>query len=329
MTTFGLKAECGRFIRYDDPSADLPQLHEAGIFDGPFLHLGGGSNLLFTSGHFAGTVLHNVGSCLVFARIGDTVMATAAAGCRLDDVCREACRRGLWGMENLSGIPGNIGGAAVQNVGAYGTELRDLVDEVEVFDTVSGHFRSLSAEECAYGYRDSLFKHLPVAGSLVVTRVRLRLTALPSPRLGYKALADRFGDADPASLTPTLLRDAVIAIRDAKLPDPLTTGSAGSFFTNPVVSADAYEALKAVHEEIPGHITPAGDVKLSAAWLIDHAGCKSLRIGGAALWPSQPLVIVNATGEASGADVVALEHEICRRVEEVFGVALVPEVVHI
>lgn len=328
MTTFGLPAECGRFIEYDTPE-DLHELYHSGLLR-DILPIGGGSNLLFTSGRYDGTVAHctygHVDIGLPDAK--GYVNVHAAAGCVLDRLCGLTASRGLWGLENLSGIPGEIGGATVQNVGAYGAELKDTVTAVECFDTVTGRAFTLTGAECAYGYRDSVFKHL--ANTTIVTSVHLRLSAHPHPRLGYAALAERFSDADPSALTPDMLRTAVMELRGSKLPDPSQTGSAGSFFKNPVVGHDIYEhiALKA-NKPVPGHVLPNGTVKLSAAWLIDHAGCKGMSHGGAALWPMQPLVIVNATGSATGHDVVALERAVTEAVKSTFGITLDPEVVHI
>lgn len=332
MTTFGLKAECGRFIQYDDAHCDLPALLRKGVFDGKFMHLGGGSNLLFTTGHYDGTVLHNASAEYSFSEdlaTGD-ILLKADAGCVLDDLCRISCKHSLWGLENLSGIPGQLGGAAVQNVGAYGVELKDVALSVEIFDILSGQFRYIPTEKCGYGYRDSLFKHLHTPGSMIVTGVELRLTTTPSPRLGYVALKQKFGETPTENLTPMMLREAVMKLRDEKLPDPSVTGSAGSFFMNPVVSSKQHEFMQQKQGmEIPGHATASGDIKLSAAWLIDHSDCKPLTFGGAALWQKQPLVLVNATGQATGEDVVNLERAIQHRVHEQFGVWLTPETVHI
>lgn len=330
MTTFGLKAECGRLIEYDTV-ADLQQLYAAGELRN-LLPLGGGSNLLFTTGRFSGTVLHCTSTAVDIATPAPdgTCLLTAAAGCTLDDLCRIACDRNLWGLENLSGIPGEIGGAAVQNVGAYGTEFKDVAETVNCFDIVSGEAVALSAHECRYGYRDSAFKHKPASGRLIVTSAILRLSTAPTPRLGYAALANKFAGKAPEELTPAMLREAVTSLRDGKLPDPAKVGSAGSFFKNPVVSAETYRKMQSESDlPVPGHELASGEVKLSAAWLIDHAGCKSFTSGGAAVWQSQPLVIVNATGNATGADVTALENRITEAVAQRFGVTLTPEVIHI
>lgn len=331
MTTFGLPAECGRLIEYSDP-ADLELLHARGELSHNLLPLGGGSNMLFTTGKFNGTVIHCTDRTVSIGHpdADGYVEIKAAAGTVLDELCALTCQKGLWGLENLSGIPGEIGGAAVQNVGAYGTELKDVVSAVHCFDTASGKHVTIENSGCRYGYRDSIFKHLPHPGAMLVTAVTLKLTTRTSPNLGYTALAAAFNGKETASLTPQMLRQAVIALRDGKLPSPATAGSAGSFFKNPVVSSHTYEELtRRLNKPVPGHVLPTRDVKLSAAWLIDNAGCKRFKCGGAGVWPSQPLVLVNATGQATGADVVALENAIRNAVRERFGIDLEPEVIHI
>jgi len=330
MTTFGLPAECGRFIEFDTP-ADLQSLYQDGALS-DILPIGGGSNLLFATGSYQGTVVHCSCSDITVGApdAGGYVDVRAAAGCVLDHLCALTAAHGLWGIENLSGIPGEIGGAAVQNVGAYGIEFRDTVIAVECFDTATGKCLTLANADCAYGYRDSIFKHRAGQQPLIVTAVTLRLSTHPAPRLGYAAIAERFATTDPSELTPSMLRQTVIGLRDSKLPDPKHTGSAGSFFKNPIVSESEYLLIQqSSNKPVPGHVLPDNTVKLSAAWLIDNAGCKGLSHGGAALWQSQPLVIVNATGHATGSDVVSLERDVIRAVASKFGITLEPEVVHI
>ena len=329
LTTFGLPAGCGRFIEFENAD-DLRQLYRQGELTGA-LPISGGSNLLFTRPFFNGTVIHCTANQPSFTADGsDTVLCHAPAGTTLDLLCAQTCDMGLWGLENLSGIPGQLGGAAVQNVGAYGTEFNDVAVEVETFDTLTGSTRTFTREECRYGYRDSASKPAPLQGHTIVTGVTISLSRTPRPRLDYAALASRVNGIPVEQLSPALLRREVLAMRDSKLPDPATTGSAGSFFKNPVISGSEYNNLRsALNLDIPGHVLSSGDVKLSAAWLIDHAGCKPLTCGGAALWPTQPLVLVNATGNATGADVTALESLIIQRVQEKFGILLSAEVVHI
>lgn len=330
MTTFGIPAGCGRLIEYDNTQRDLPELWREGLLKTSPMHIGGGSNLLFTTGKFCGTVLHSLDRSFTLSE-PDTegyVTLKASAGCVLDTLCAVTAERGLWGMENLSGIPGEIGGAAVQNVGAYGTEFSDIAVSIDVFDTVTGNFSTLSTQECAYGYRESIFKHLK--GKYIIAGASIRLNTISSPRLSYTALKDAVSGIAPDRLSPMSVRKKVLELRDSKLPSPAITGSAGSFFKNPVINAAEFDALcRRTGMRVPAHLTENGDAKLSAAWLIDHAGCKPLSYGGAALWQSQPLVIVNATGRATGNDVVTLEEMVCRKVYAEFGIKLVPEVIHI
>ena len=352
MTTFGLPARCGRLIEFSSPEEDLPELDRQGLL-GDAVILGGGSNMLFTSACSPVTVIHPVNDNINVTESPDgAVRVTADAGVVLDDLCRLTTARELWGLENLSGIPGHVGGAAVQNVGAYGTEFCDVADTVTCYSCRDHRFITLKADECGYGYRDSIFKHLPAGERLIVCRASVRLTKTPTPRLDYqglyKSLCDRFGLSETApkdgnvarmtelGMTPATISEAVTSLRGSKLPDPAKTGSAGSFFKNPVVSPE--EMLRIERRltsgdkpacRIPAHTLPDGNVKLSAAWLIDNAGCKPLTQGGAALWQSQPLVIVNLTGDARGEDVVRLERAVIDRVKSVFGVTLIPEVIHI
>lgn len=352
MTTFGLPALCGRLVEFSDPETDLPELDRQGILDGAVV-LGGGSNMLFTAPAPGLTVIHPVNTGVRFSDPADgTVIVTADAGVILDDLCRKTCEARLWGLENLSGIPGHIGGAAVQNVGAYGAEFSDAIESVTCYSLKFHGFVTFDRDDCHYGYRDSVFKHQHPDETLIVCRVTLCLQATPDLKLGYKGLRDALCDkyaldknascqADIDGLTakgvtPITVRETVISLRDSKLPAPSETGSAGSFFKNPVVTLAELERIKSCWEEIDGnfhplpyHMTPDGMAKLSAAWLIDKAGCKPLTEGGAALWQSQPLVIVNLTGDATGQEVVKLEKAIIRQVESVFGVTLSPEVIHI
>lgn len=352
MTTFGLTAVCDRLIEFSDPETDLPQLDREGMLDHALL-LGGGSNLLFTTPECGLTVIHPVNDSVTITRQPNGLATvTADAGTVLDDLCRLTSEQNLWGLENLSGIPGHIGGASVQNVGAYGTEFGDIVDTLTCYSCKQHRFVTLSAADCHYGYRDSIFKHLPSGENLIVCRATLKLNQAPTPRLSYKGLYELLrlrhslpGENTPEEnirelihdgLTPAEVRETVISLRDSKLPDPSKTGSAGSFFKNPVIGPAQLDELRSIWEKsghsaapLPYHLLPDGKVKLSAAWLIDKAGCKPLTCGGAALWQSQPLVLVNMSGQASGQDIVKLEEAVISRVREMFGVTLIPEVIHI
>ena len=333
--TFRLKLRCALYVEYDS-SSDLASLDWEAL-PKPVRHIGEGSNLLFT-GDFSGTILHGGSSDIKYVDMGlDEVPVMVGAGVKWDRFVEQTCGYGLWGAENLSLIPGQTGAAAVQNIGAYGVEIADIVSGVVCFDTVERCKRKFSVSECSYSYRDSLFKR--ERGRYIVTSVLVRLSRRFNPRLDYKgvreALSLREGQV-PQDLTPARVREAIIKVRRDKLPDPAQTGSAGSFFKNPVISAgqfadliDAARGAFGPDVVIPHFVLPSGEVKVPAAWLIDKGGFKGACEGGAAVWEKQPLVIVNANGCASSEDILSLERRIVDGVRGMFGVTLNPEVEHI
>ena len=369
LNTFGMKVKTRCFIEYDSV-ADLVDI-EFSELARPVLHIGGGSNLLFTD-DFKGTVLHSkidfievLDSCDGAAEDGP-VLVSVGAGVVFDDFCDWAAKEGLWGVENLSYIPGEVGASAVQNIGAYGVEVKDVIHKVYCYDTVEEEFVSFSVEECGYGYRDSIFKKPEVKGRYIVTHVVFALSREPKPRLDYghlaSAVAGVISDGDdmpppargcPSSrgrgsaesdmtpaeeqrITPSLIRKVIIRIRKEKLPEPSVMGSAGSFFKNPVISMDHFrkieEAAKAecgADCKVPHYDLPDGTVKVPAAWMIEQCGWKGKRSGGAAVWEKQPLVIVNYTGEAYPEEIIGLERRIVDSVKRKFSVELHPEVEHI
>ena len=324
QNTFRMKVSCACYVEYENVK-ELEGLN----FDRlpkPLLHIGEGSNLLFTK-DFPGTVLHSNIEYIKYVDVGlDEVPVMVGAGVVWDHFVAETCRHGLWGAENLSLIPGEVGAAAVQNIGAYGVEVGDLISGVVAFDLQERRKVKFTREECRYGYRDSLFKQPENKGRYVVTSVLLRLSRKPNPRVEYKGIREALGGRDPQ--TPQEVREAVVHIRRQKLPDPEEIGSAGSFFKNPVVSRAEFERISP-DGSAPHYDLPDGTVKVPAAWLIDQCGFKGATEGGAAVWERQPLVLVNATGEATPQDVLALEQRITNGVQERFGVTLHPEVDHI
>lgn len=352
MTTFGITAICGRLIEFSEPEKDLPELDRRGLLEKAII-LGGGSNMLFTDGENGHIVIHPIANSIESTIEEDqTVKVSADAGVILDNLCQLTTEKSWWGLENLSGIPGHIGGAAVQNVGAYGSEIKDVLESIICYSTKGHKFVEFSLSDCGYGYRDSIFKHQPEDEKLIVCKVNLRLTIKANPRLGYQGLRNELckkfniaedSSSDPQLLnflrnaSPVIIRETVIKLRDSKLPHPDKIGSAGSFFKNPVVDVADFQQLCSVWEKmpnyngssVPGHELPNSQIKLSAAWLIDKAGCKPLTHGGASLWQSQPLVLVNASGKATGKDIVNLEHAVIKQVEKTFGITLSPEVIHI
>lgn len=370
MNTFGMKVKARCFIEYDSV-ADLVDI-EFSELARPVLHIGGGSNLLFTD-DFKGTVLH---SKINFIEILDetschtdsschlergeefpVVLVSVGAGVIFDDFCAWAAKEGLWGIENLSHIPGEVGASAVQNIGAYGVEVKDVIRKVYCYDTQEEEFVNFDVSECGYGYRDSIFKSPEIKGRYVVTHVVFALSRDPRPRLDYGHLRSAVlpalesscthetysapdtschSERSEGSLTPMQIRQAIIKIRKEKLPEPSVMGSAGSFFKNPVISREHYlrieAAAKAEHGpdfKVPHYDLPDDMVKVPAAWMIEQCGWKGRRSGGAAVYDKQPLVIVNYTGEAFPEEIIGLERRIIASVREKFGVELHPEVDHI
>ena len=325
--TFRMKVSCAKYIEYDNAD-DLASLDFESLPQ-PVMHIGGGSNLLFTK-DFPGTVLHSRAKTLKYVDLGlDEVFMVVGAGVVFDDFVAKACEAGYWGAENLSLIPGEVGAAAVQNIGAYGVEVKDIISGVVCYDTVEKKKVSIKVAECAYGYRDSMFKQPENKGRYIVTSVLFRLTRKYSPKLDYGGLKGAFGEQSPK--TPTEVRDAVIAIRNAKLPDPAVLGSAGSFFKNPVIFKAQFAAIAASvgDGKVPFYDLGGGLVKVPAAWMIEQCGFKGRQKGGAAVYEKQPLVIVNMSGNATPEEIISLENEVIAVVKSRFGVELHPEVEHI
>lgn len=324
QNTFRMKVVCECYVEYES----VKELEELD-FDSlpkPLLHIGGGSNLLFT-GDFPGTVLHSNIEYIKYIDMGlDEVPVMVGAGVCFDAFVAEACRHGLWGAENLSLIPGEVGAAAVQNIGAYGVEVKDIISGVVCYDLKERRKTRFSLEDCRYGYRSSMFKEAENKGRYVVTSVLFRLSRKRSPHLEYKGIAEALQGHEPQS--PQEVREAVIRIRRAKLPDPEEIGSAGSFFKNPVVGSSDFARISP-DGTAPHYCLPDGSVKIPAAWLIDSCGFKGAEEGGAAVYEKQPLVIVNRSGNASPEDVLSLERRIIDGVRNRFGILLHPEVEHI
>ena len=325
-----MKVCCRAYVEVTDPK-DLLTLD----FDSlpqPLFVMGGGSNLLFTK-DFPGTVLHlsNKGYDVIPSEAKESVLVTADAGVVFDDFCAWAAAQGLWGPENLSLIPGEVGASAVQNIGAYGVEAKDIIDTVHAFDRTTRTFVDIPGADCGYGYRSSLFK-TDWKGRYIITAVTFRLSAVPQPKLDYGGVRKALGDREP---TPQVIRETVIGIREQKLPDPKVTGSAGSFFCNPVIERDHFDKIVAIAKaengpeyEVP-HYDVGERVKVPAAWMIDQCGFKGAREGGAQVYPKQPLVIVNETGEATPDEIIALEQRVIGTIREKYGIELHPEVEHV
>ena len=400
QNTFGMKVSCRLYVEVTEPEDLLTLDFEA--LPHPVFVMGGGSNLLFT-GDFPGTVFKFAGAlppnaprglkalsdfctskspgpgrapdgAIASLQVPEEILVKVPAGVVFDDFCAWAASEGLWGPENLSLIPGEVGASAVQNIGAYGVEAKDIIDTVHAFDCTTRTFVDIPGVDCGYGYRTSLFK-TDWKGRYIITAVTFRLSTVPQPKLDYggvrKAIEKRIegmgsetyatlglseGGAhlwegrrsrsdrrvsDPIPsvpeecLTPQFIRDTVIGIREQKLPDPKEIGSAGSFFCNPVIDRAHFERIVAIAKaengpeyEVP-HYDVGERVKVPAAWMIDQCGFKGMRLGGAQVYPKQPLVIVNATGKATPEEIVALEQRVIGTIKEKYGIELHPEVEHV
>ena len=297
--TFGIDVKAKRFIEYYslDELRDVLQANR----NEQILHIGQGSNLLFTK-DFDGIILH---SGMARARFIDDETVEAQNGLRLDDLIAQLTDMGYSGMEKLSLIPGEVGASAVQNVGAYGVEAKDVIIRVHTLDIQTLEERVFTNDECRFGYRDSAFKH-ELKGKYIVTSVVYHVT--------------------PGEAAKT--RREIIETRKAKLPSVGEVGSAGSFFMNPFVPEEKANALLKQYPEMPHFPSPQG-VKIPAAWLIEQCGLKGKTLSGAQVWNKQPLVIVNATGNAKPEDIIALAKLVSDSVLDKFGISISPEVNYI
>ncbi|MEW6370659.1 MAG: UDP-N-acetylmuramate dehydrogenase [Pseudomonadota bacterium] len=327
FNTFGLAARARHYLRVIDAAQlDLLRGHAplAGV---PRFVLGGGSNVLLAHDVEA-LVLHMaIPGRAIVGETDDAVLVRAGAGENWHGFVEYTLAQGLGGLENLSLIPGTVGAAPIQNIGAYGLEIKDVFHSLSVHDLASGERRTLTGPECRFGYRDSIFKH-PEGAHLVVLDVTFALPRAWQPNLRYAELANALTEAGIAAPTPRQVSETVIAIRRRKLPDPAEIGNAGSFFKNPVVTRAHCASLLEQFPKLVHHAQPDGTEKLAAGWLIDQCGWKGRSMGAAGVYPKQALVLVN-NGGASGAEVIALARAIQQDVFERFGVRLEPEPVFV
>jgi UDP-N-acetylmuramate dehydrogenase len=324
LTTFGVECLAESYIAVNQTDELVERLQSGEIDTEHLLILGGGSNLLFTR-NFDGLVLHMCNKGIeVESEDDDFVFVRVQAGEEWDDFVGYCLDRNLGGVENLIAIPGRVGASPVQNIGAYGAEVKDVITEVELAFLSNGRRCVLTAHDCNFGYRSSIFKN-ELKGKVVITSVVFRLRKHPEIQAGYGDVQKQLNNEGITSPTIRDVARIIRSIRDAKLPDPKVTGNAGSFFKNPVIDEGVADKLKAAHPEMPFYLQAGGQVKLAAGWLIEQCGLKGFKMGHAAVHDRQALVLVNL-GEATGQEVVSLANWIINRVEEQFGVRLEPEV---
>ena len=325
--TFGIAATAARFVEYDSTEELQAYVRQRAAEDdtSPLLHIGGGSNLLLL-GDFDGTVLHSRIRDLSATDAGDDVHVCVGAGIEWDSWVQHAVDNGWYGLENLSLIPGEVGASAVQNIGAYGAEAKDFILFVDTIDLRTGDVRRFTVEECQYAYRHSIFKE-ELRGRYAVTHVHFRLSRQFCPRLDYggvrRALEER--GIDEENLTARQLRQTIIDIRRAKLPDPAELGNAGSFFKNPIVPRAELERIARSYPTVPHYDVDEDRVKIPAGWMIEQCGWKGRTLGSAGVYDRQALVLVNHGG-ATGQDILGLCRAIQHDVRERFGIDIDPEV---
>lgn len=320
--TFGMDVKASVFIEYASVE-ELKEVLSLYVKDNQWLHIGKGSNLLFT-GDFSGIILHSaIKGYEVIHEDTNEVVVRVGAGEVWDDFVAMTVENEWYGAENLSLIPGEVGASAVQNIGAYGVEAKDLIVGVEAIEVSTGKESIFKNEECGYAYRESVFKSL-LKYQYLVTHVSYRLKKTPCYHLDYGNIRLEL-EKQKVRLTLANVRQAIISIREAKLPDPKLQGNAGSFFMNPVISREHFEALLVDYPLMPHYEVDAESIKIPAAWMIDQCGWKGKRLGRAGVHDKQALVLVNLGG-AVGAEVIALSEAIQKSVYAKFGINILPEV---
>ena len=319
--TFGIEARCSRFLEYStvEEAQQVAQILQT--IDSPYIIIGGGSNLLLTR-DFCGTVVH---SAVKGMERKDDSMLCCGSGEQWDDVVAYCVEQEMWGAENLSLIPGDVGASAVQNIGAYGVEAKDLIVSVEAVEIATGKVVVIDAADCQYAYRQSRFKG-EWKDRYLITHVTYRMkTGDYEPHTEYGNIQSELQRKGISNPTAEQLRQTIIDIRRNKLPDPEVQGNAGSFFMNPVVDKQKYESLALQYPGMPHYSLPDGKEKIPAGWMIDQCGWKGRSLGREGVHDKQALVLVNRGG-ATGQEVVALCEAIKKDVQEKFGIAIFPEV---
>jgi UDP-N-acetylmuramate dehydrogenase len=321
--TFGINASCRRFVEFDNDKEVTPFLCTLNEDDMPLLIIGAGSNLLLTK-DFEGTVLHSAIKGVESRCDNGFVYLTCGSGEIWDDIVELCIDHGWHGAENLSLIPGDVGATAVQNIGAYGVEVKDFIWSIEAIEVATGLRVVIPRSECEYAYRDSRFKH-DWKNQFFITSVTYRFSETFSPMLEYGNIKQRLKAKGVEKPTARQLRDAIIDIRNEKLPDPKVMGNAGSFFVNPVVEREKYLRLMEEFPDMPHYYVDENHEKIPAAWLIDKCGWKGRSLGNAGVHDKQALVLVNKGG-ASGEEVLRLCEAIREDVLGKFGIKIYTEV---
>jgi UDP-N-acetylmuramate dehydrogenase len=320
--TFGIDVETKRFIEYQSVTELKQILANIDLTTTKYLHIGEGSNLLFIN-NFEGIIFHSAIRGIERIKEDDEyVWLKAGAGVIWDDFVEFCVSNNLSGAENLSLIPGEVGASAVQNIGAYGAEAKDIIDEVEAVNISNGNEKVFTKADCQYSYRQSIFKN-ELKNKYFITYVIYKLDKRPLFNCEYGNIKKELESFDEINLRN--IRQAIINIRNSKLPDPKIQGNAGSFFMNPIIGEEQFKKLQVLFPDIPHYDLPDNKVKVPAGWMIDQCGWKGKGLGPVAIHDKQALVLVNRGG-ATGKDVLKLSDEVCKSVKEKFGIEIHPEV---
>ena len=323
--TFGIDVNTRYFAEYSSIGELKEILGSEIIYANPWLHIGGGSNLLFLK-DFEGIILHSqLKSIEKISESDEIVLLKVGAGMVWDDFVAYCVSNNYYGVENLSLIPGEVGASAVQNIGAYGMEVKDVIETVDAIHVESLQKRMFTNEECRYGYRKSIFKE-ELRGKYIITNVTFRLKKQPDYQLDYQHLREAVLQRGEINLAN--IRSTVISIRESKLHDTSITGNAGSFFMNPVIPKEKFDELQVSYHTMPHYPASETEVKVPAGWLIEQCGWKGRSVGNVGVHSRQALVIINLGG-ATGQEVAGLAAQIRENVYQQFGIDITPEVNYI
>jgi UDP-N-acetylmuramate dehydrogenase len=325
--TFGIEARCGLFAQISSVEGARAIIKRHNPLKLPLHILGSGSNILFTKDYYGALVIQNyIRKIEIIKRDADSVWLLVGGGVLWHDLVLWTLNRGLSGLENLSLIPGTVGAAPIQNIGAYGVELADMILNVEAMNLETLSIQHFTKEECAFGYRDSVFKN-HLKGQYMITKVMIQLSRNPAIHIEYGDIRTTLAhmNIDPSEATPTEVSNAICSIRKSKLPDPVVIGNAGSFFKNPVISNKKFEIVRNEHPLMPHYAVGAAETKIPAAWLIEQCGWKGKQVGNTGCHARQPLVLVNHGG-ATGQEIIKHAENVQRSVLDRFDIELVQEV---
>ena len=320
--TFGIDANAKQFVEITD-TAQISELHSNNLLNDIFV-IGFGSNMLLTSDIDKLVLKISTKGKEIISESNNKVIIKAAAGEDWPEFVLWSIDKGLYGLENLSKIPGNVGTSPIQNIGAYGTEIKDTFYKLEAFEIATGKTKTFYNADCNFGYRESIFKK-EEKGKYIITDVYFELEKQGELNLSYGAIKSKLEEKGITNPTPKDVSDCVIEIRKSKLPDPKEIGNSGSFFKNPVISADTFNVIKQKYPDAPSYTLENGDIKVPAGWLIEKSGWKGYKKGDAGVHEKQALVLVNY-GNAKGKEILDLANEIRQDISDKFGIDLEIEV---